>query len=70
MNALVESKNGATVSSNMVGYSHFPTESIDAMCKLRQHYRYEDMKTPYHKAEVLAGGLPIPQARDHLSRFG
>jgi transposase InsO family protein len=79
-NALVESKNGATV-RKVLGYSHipgrfakevnnftcgiltdylnfhrpchFPSESVDAQGKLRKHYRYQDMMTPYEKLKSL-----------------
>ncbi|NJD06751.1 MAG: hypothetical protein FIA97_09685 [Methylococcaceae bacterium] len=33
---------------------HFPTESFDAKGKLRNHYRYQDMTTPYEKLKSLA----------------
>jgi transposase InsO family protein len=32
---------------------HFPTESVDAKGKVRKHYRYHDMKTPYEKLKSL-----------------
>jgi transposase InsO family protein len=32
---------------------HFPTESVDAKGKLRKHYRYQDMMTPYDKLKSL-----------------
>ena len=31
----------------------FPTEQIDATGRLRKHYRYEDMMTPYDKLKSL-----------------
>ena len=33
---------------------HFPTESVDVKGKLRKHYRYQDMQTPYEKLKSLA----------------
>ncbi|QJD28946.1 DDE-type integrase/transposase/recombinase [Methylococcus geothermalis] len=39
---------------------HFPTESVDAKGKLRKHYRYQDMMTPYEKWKSL------PQASEYL----
>jgi transposase InsO family protein len=39
---------------------HFPSESINAKGRLRKHYRYQDMKTPYEKLKSL------PDACEHL----
>jgi len=39
---------------------HFPTEFVDAKGKLRKHYRYQDMMTPYEKLKSL------PQASEYL----
>lgn len=39
---------------------HFPTESVDAKAKLRKHYRYQDMMTPYEKWKSL------PQVSEYL----
>jgi len=39
---------------------HFPTVSVDAKGKLRKHYRYQDMMTPYEKLKSL------PEAQRHL----
>jgi hypothetical protein len=39
---------------------HFPTESADAKGKLRKHYRYQDMMTPYEKLKSL------PKASQYL----
>lgn len=38
----------------------FPTEQIDAKGRVRKHYRYEDMMTPYDKLKSL------PDAEGHL----
>lgn len=38
----------------------FPTEEIDARGRLRKHYRYQDMMTPYEKLKSL------PNARQYL----
>jgi hypothetical protein len=38
----------------------FPTESVDARGKLRKHYRYSDMMTPYEKLKSL------PKAQQYL----
>ncbi len=40
---------------------HFPTESVDAKGKLRKHYRYQDMMTPYEKLKSL------PDASEYLT---
>lgn len=32
---------------------HFPTESVDAKGRLRKHYRYQDLMTPFEKLKSL-----------------
>lgn len=39
---------------------HFATESVDAKGKLRKHYRYQDLMTPYDKLKSL------PEAAEYL----